>query len=1058
MKKKALRKDFYMEIKRSLGRFLSIFFIVAIGVAFFSGIRSGEPDMRLSGDAYFDKYNLMDIQVLSTMGLSDNDLNAIREVEGIEAVEGGRSVDMLCMDGDNQVVIHVMELTPTMNQVTLEEGRMPEAENECVIDVDFLEDSSFEIGDKLMFSSGTDDDVTDFLTQDQFTIVGAVSSPCYIAFTRGNSTIGTGSIGAFVCVPEESFSMKVYTEIFAKVKGADKLTAFTSEYDDAVEKVVDRVEEIKSEREAARREEVIVEAHEELDEAKIELADAEKELAEGKEKAEKELAEARQKIADGEAELANGRNELASAKSDLEANKAQIASSRQELKDGQAAIGPAREQLKAQENALVSKENQVIVLRHKYEALVSSGADDEETKAQIETMRAQVEQGEAEVAQARAQIEYGRQALDAQEAQITAGLAQLDEAEKQIADGERQISSAEAELASGEAELEDGRKEYEKGEKEAREEIKEGEEKLADAKKELAKAEAEVNDIGQPKWYVYDRGNLPEYDGYGENADRMRAIGEVFPVLFFLVAALISLTTMTRMVEEQRTQIGTLKALGYSRRSIAGKYLGYAFLATISGCIVGVLAGESTLPKEVLKSYSVMYKHMHEIVTPYNMDYALLASGAALACTLLATFFACYKELRAQSAELMRPPTPKQGQRVALERMGFIWSRLNFTWKATVRNLVRYKKRFFMTIFGIGGCMALLLVGYGLADSMTAIGKHQYGELQTFSGNVILDEEATQEQKDEVYHWFYGDIRTGAFTGTLLSQITMGNGDEWISADAFLNVPENKKEFEKFVLLQDRKTKEKYKLKDDGAIITEKVAVMLELEEGDTIYIRDDEKGDLPVKIAHICENYMAHYIYMTPAYYEEVYGEPMQANSIYYTDATGSLNVVEAIGQDVLKLDGTLSVSYTEDLRQQVEDMLATLGNVTGTLVGSAALLAFVVLYNLNNINITERKRELATLKVLGFYNNEVSAYVYRENIILTLIGSAVGVVLGLILHRFIITTVEVENVMFGRSINPISFVYGFLLTIGFSLFVNWVMYFKLKRINMVESLKSVE
>ena len=1042
MGKKALRKDFYMEIRRSLGRFLSIFFIVAIGVAFFSGIRASEPDMRYSGDEYFDEKNLMDIEVISTLGLTDDDIRAIEAVDGIEKAEGGYSVDALCTEGENQIVVHVMSLLPTMNEVQLEEGRLPEAEDECALDVDYLEESALEIGDTITLSSGTDDEITDSLKTDTFTIVGAVSSPCYIAFQRGSTTIGDGSINAFLTVPEESFSLEVYTEIYAQVEGAKELTAFTDEYDDHVEEVLDRVEAIKEDREDARYQEVVDEANETLEEARQEVSDAEKELEDGKAEAEEELADARKQLEDGRAELDDGKKELESSKAELE-------SSRQQLIDGQAELDRSAEELNSNIDALNEQIDTLNQAKEQYNALAASGQTDDVTLATMNALYTQIQEGEAQIADAQAQIESAR-------AQIEAGQAEINSGWEQIESGESQIAEAEQELADAEQELSDGWDEYYEGEAEAEQEIADGEQKIEDAKKELADAQEEINDIDRPDWYVYDRDHLTEYTGYGDNADRMRAIGEVFPVLFFLVAALISLTTMTRMVEEQRTLIGTFKALGYERHSIAAKYLGYACLATVAGCVVGVMFGEKVFPYIIINAYGIMYRHMGNIVLPYNMEYGLMASVAALVCTLGATFFSCYKELKEQAAELMRPPTPKQGQRVALERVGFIWKRLNFSWKATVRNIVRYKKRFFMTVFGIGGCMALMLVGFGLNDSISAIAVLQYDEIQQYDGNIILNEDASDEEKKEVYDTVSGEARVEDAAETLLTQITVGNGEDWY--DIYLNVPADVESFPEFVALQDRITDEEYFLDDSGAVLTEKMAKELGVEAGDTITIRDDEKGDMTVTVEHICENYMMHYLYMTPALYEKLYGEAPDYNSVYYRTDDRTTTEAEEVGEDILKLPGALSVSYTTDLEQQVDDMLVSLDNVIVVLIISAGMLAFVVLYNLNNINITERKRELATLKVLGFYNSEVCAYVYRENVILTLIGALFGIILGKILHQFIIVTVEIESVMFGRNINVISFVYGFLLTVAFSCFVNAVMYFKLKKIDMVESLKSVE
>lgn len=1042
MKKKALRKDFYMEIRRSIGRFMSIFFIVAIGCAFFSGIRASEPDMRYSGDAYFDNRNMMDIEVISTLGLTDDDLQAIEDVDGIEAAEGGYSVDVLSSEGDNQIAVHVMSLLPSMNQVQLEDGRLPEAEDECAVDVDYLNESSLKIGDKITLSSGSDDEITDTLKTDTFTITGAVSSPNYISFQRGSTTIGNGSVTAFIVVPEKSFALDVYTEIYAQVDGAKEMTAFTDEYDDRVQEVIDKIEEIKDEREQIRYDEIVDEANEALEDARQQVTDAEKELEDGKAEAQAELADARQQLEDAQAEVDSGRQELESSKQQLE-------SSRQQLKDSQAQVDQGQEKLNANIDTLNEQIDELNAAKEQYNALAASGATDDVTIATLNAMYEEIQKGESAVAQAQAQI-------DAAKAELESGQQQINSGWDQITQGEQKISDSEAQLADAEAEIADGWEEYYEGEAEAEQEIADGEQKIADAKEELADAEAEINDLEKPEWYIYDRSNLPDYTGYGENADRMRAIGEVFPAIFFLVAALISLTTMTRMVEEQRTQIGTLKALGYEKHSIAGKYLGYALLATVSGSVVGILFGEKVFPYIIINAYGIMYQHMHDIVIPYNLGYGLGAAAAALASTLLATILSCYKELREQAAELMRPPTPKQGKRVLLERVTFIWKRLNFSWKASIRNLVRYKKRLFMTIFGIGGCMALMLVGFGLKDSIFAIVDIQYGEIQLYDGNIILTDDATDEEKNNILTELDKDSAMTGSTEGLLTQISVGNGDEW--HDVYLDVPKDVEEFSEFVVLQDRITNEKYELDDSGAVLTEKMAKELDVKPSDTITIRDEDRGDLKVEISAVCENYMGHYLYMTPAYYEKVYGETPDYNSIFYKTADRITEEAERIGEEALALPGTLSISYTTDLREQVDNMLGALDEVIVVLIISAGMLAFVVLYNLNNINITERQRELATLKVLGFYNGEVAMYVYRENIVLTILGAIFGIILGKILHGFIIVTVEIESVMFGRNIDLSSFVYGFLLTLLFSLLVNGAMYFKLKKINMVESLKSVE
>ena len=1198
MKKKALKKDFYMEIRKSMGRFLSIFFIVAIGCAFFAGIRSSEPDMRYSGDAYFDRKNLMDLQVISTMGLTDEDVEAIEKLDGIEKAEAGYSVDALCTEGDNQIVMHVMSLLPSMNQVQVENGRLPEKSDECVVDADFLSKSTLKIGDRVTLSSGTDKPVTDSLKGDTFTIVGSVSSPCYIGFQRGSTTIGSGNISAFLCVPEESFCMEVYTEIYAQVKGAEKLTAFTDQYDQRIDSVMKEVEAIKEEREKARYNEIVAEASEKLADAEKEITDAEAELEQGKaeaqekltaareklENAQKELEQAKKELASSQAKIASSKEELEQAQKELNEPSGKIAAGEKELNEKSIALATFKEQkdtlqgqlaaleqqkeelsgqkttLEAQKRTLQEGQKNLLdtqavlqqqisrlkaekedlnaegirlseekeTLQKEYEELKSQyeASGDTEILKQVEAKKAQLDEVNAKIAENSAKIEQNKTLLETVESQmdpleeklvqmkngleqtetalekISAGLSeieagqeqmqtgltqmesyissgefqlqaareqlesgknqilsgqrQIEDARKRIADGEEQIQAGIKQIQDGETGLADGWIEYQDGERQANAEIADGEAQIADAKVQLADAKKEIEQIEKPTWYIYDRSHLPEYSGYGDNADRMKAIGEVFPLIFFLVAALISLTTMTRMVEEERTLIGTLKALGYSKKSIAAKYLGYAVLATLTGGIFGVMIGEKILPYIIITAYKIMYRHLPDVEIPYNLYYGVLACVAALLCTVAATIFSCMKELKEQAAELMRPPAPKQGKRVFLEYIPFLWKRLNFTWKSTVRNLMRYKKRFFMTIFGIGGCMGLMLVGFGLKDSISSIVPLQYEDIQLYDGNVILQSDVTMQEKQEVYEALEKNSQVVATAEDLLQKITIEH--DGVSKEVYLNVPENVEKFSDFVVLQDRTTKEKYQLTDKGAVLTEKMAKELGVSAGDTVTIKEENEKERTVKISQICENYMSHYLYMTPAVYKAAYGKEPKYNSIYYRTEGRTTKEAELVGEAALKLDGALSVSYTTELRQQVDDMLQSLDIVIVVLIISAGMLAFVVLYNLNNINITERKRELATLKVLGFYDKEVTEYVYRENILLTLIGSVFGMLLGKILHRFIIVTVEIDSVMFGRNINTISFVYAFLLTVVFSLFVNGVMYFKLKKINMVESLKSVE
>lgn len=1630
MKKKALRKEFRVEVKKSMNRFISIFFIVAMGVAFFSGIQSCAPDMRATGDAYFDQSRLMDVRVISTMGITEEDLEAIRAVDGVEHAVGSYMEDVYCGKTESETVLHVESLAGALNVPVVKEGKIPEQAGECFVDASFALANGYQIGDILDITVSSEEDSQ--LRRRAFQISGIGFSPNYISFERGSTTLGTGSIAAFVYVMPEDFDSEVYSTAYMSVAGARDTVSYTDEYNDLVDTVYDQLEDMSGLRCEIRYDDVMSEAQEKLDEArqevedgKQELADAKVELADGKAEAESELAEAESELTDGEQQLEDGKKELADAKKELEdgvkeledgeaeieENAVTLADARKELEEGKqslndgeaqyqsglneyqrsektakkelkkaqrqidagrkqlndgwkqyndgmaeitsgeaqlleaekqlaagqaeydaaydsavaqlqageqqwkegvaaleqnrkiyesgvqeltakqqefntgraqldaawsqyktgaaelaagqtayetgaaefaagqaayeagaaelaagqaayetgaaelaagqaayeqaaAAIAPlqtaydakaaqvqtlqgeydslvqekasleseltsveqrmselqsvyesgqtklnelkavqstkeaeyqtlhtqlnqkssdkadletekaAKESaynqlqqeienksknnedvtdLKAQANALQEeigtvsnkisalqgeidtlngnvntakseadaakaavsqKETELAANRTEYngldakrlelpaqisakteqvntkksgldtanaelaakkaeldavktplseqkaqldaaaalmaakkqeldgaaaqlaatKALLDKGAselaanktaldaaavqmtaaktylDEQEAKmtegkaaldagiAQLEGAKAQIDAGQAQLDTAKNQIDAGYAELEAAAAELAAGKAEIeknkadlaagkaelrkarktlkasekelkagqDEVDKgykelsnaekqlksarreldlgwaelrsgqsQIADGERQleegrqkladarteiadakeqIADAEKEIEENEQKIKDGWEEYEEGKLEAEQEIADAEQKILDAEQELldaeqeiADAQEEIDDLKMPEWYVDTRSVLPENSSMGENAERIASLAKVFPFLFFLVAALISLTTMTRMVEEERTQIGTMKALGYSKLDIASKYVKYALYATLSGSLFGILVGEKIFPWVVITAYNMMYEYMPPAIIPYHWEYGAVAALIALGCTLGATMSACGKALKSVPAELMRPPAPQKGKKVFLEYIPFLWSGLNFSWKSTVRNLLRYKKRCLMTVIGIGGCMGLLLVGYGLQDSIMDIGVLQYKDLQRYDAMVILDTDAPQEEQDAVIHQLQEDPMVESDGIYMMQREDLKSGESGKKWSVYVYVPQDMSTLQELFRFRDRESGEEYELTDEGAIITEKIAKEYNIKPGDDVILQRDGEEEISVPVAHITENYMSHYLYMTPGLYREIYGKEPEYNCLLYTAAEDRSNA-EEIGQKLLESDCILNITYTVSLEEQIAHMLTAMDAVMIVIIISAGLLAFVVLYNLNNININERRRELATLKVLGFYNGEVGAYVYRENVVLTILGAGLGVFLGKILHGFVITTVEVDACMFGRNINLDSFIYGTAFTVLFSVIVNFVMYFKLKKIDMVESLKSIE
>ena len=1355
---KALRKEFWMEIRKSKSRFISILLIVALGVAFFSGIQASSPDMRYSGDAYYDESSLMDIKVVGTMGLTSDDVSSIESIDGIESAEGAWSADVMCGEGQKQKVLHIESINDTVNKLDVQEGRLPEKSGEIFLDSTFASSNEYKVGDKVALREEGDSPV---LVTTEYTVVGTGRSPLYISFNRGNTTLGTGEVNGFGYVLPEDFDQEIYTQIYVTVHGAKGLTSYTDGYENLIAKIKDRVENIADDRcqirlaavKADAQEEIndaqkklddgkkeadekLADAKEELDkgekdledgrneyeDGKSQLEDAKTELADGKkqlEDAKTELADGKNQLEDAKAQLADGKSQLESARSQLSSSKSQLDTARSQLDDGWSQVNAAKaqladgqaqldsaqkqvtsglaeleenqktldenkakladgkaqieageQQLEAAKQTLTTKQSeldqskaeiiagqqqiestrtqlnvqkqqitdglsqvsageaqlqdgisalesakaqlmelqsQLEIVRASYKAaLENPDASQEEidilaaqvsaleeqeaavtqqiqaSEAQIESQRQQlaanrselesglatVEDGLSQLSQkeselnagleqitagqaqidagwiqiqeqentlaaSKAEIEAGEQELEKgqkqlkaakkklnkaqkeidsnaetlaagqaeldanvaklndneaqyasgleqynsgarqiaeNEAKLTSGEQEIAENEAKLADGEKEIADNEKKLADGEKEitdnvkklqdaakdlkkgekdLADGKKEYEDAKKDAEDEIAENQQKLDDAKKEL-------EDLEMPEWMVTDREALPEYTDYGDNADRLRNIGQVFPVIFFLVAALISLTTMTRMVEEQRTQIGTLKALGYKKSAIAAKYICYAFFATLLGSVLGMLIGEKIIPYIIITAYGIMYHNVANTISiDYQPGFALIASAASVVCTVGATLFASGKELQETPASLMRPPAPKEGKRVLLERLTFIWKHLSFSWKSTIRNLFRYKKRLIMTVFGIAGSMGLMLVGFGIQDSISDIAAIQYRELQHYDGMVIEDSDATEEEHAELFEYMKENEQIAHCNRVQMTKISAPKGSSSVSI--YLFVPESLSEFARDVTLKNRITGETYELTDEGAAISEKTASLLGLKVGDMIPLKKGDK-EYKVRVAVITENYMSHYLYMTPRVYEQTFGEKPEYENIVFTMQEDCKDDLEMAGSRILANPGALSISYTSSLASQVDRMLSTLDAVILVLIVSAGMLAFVVLYNLNNINITERQRELATLKVLGFYDGEVSQYVLRENVILTVLGIMFGAVFGILIHRYVITTVEVDAVMFGRNIKPLSFLYSGILTSIFSIVVNGVMHFKLKTIDMVESLKSVE
>lgn len=1027
---KSIKKDFRREIKKSLSRFISILLIVVLGVAFYSGIRSSMPAMQMTADAVYDKQNFMDIRVVGTLGLTESDLEAIREIEGVKQVEGTYTTDFLCLANSNEIVTKVISMPESINDVKVTEGRFPEKYNECVASAEFLEKSGFKTGDYVTLLTGTDDKVFDTLAAETFQIVGVGSTSYFLNGEMGTSTIGNGVVDGYIVIPREAYVTDIYTSAYITVAGAGELDGYSKDYNNIVDVVINKIQAIADRRCDIRYSEVRSQSNEMLEDAKNDYLEAEVTV-------QNELAEAYQELLDEEKlyeeERANW-EEKVNLVSNAEAN---LPLYRKQVADGE------KELAKAKEN------------------LTKLKADVDNAEAQYEEYANDPTKTEEQIKNAKDALLLAQGMYDLTAKTIESKEAELEKSKQDLAALEYAVANKGA-LIEGGTKLDEAKEKLDRGHEKYQIAKQDAEQELADAKVKLAEAEREINSMEIPVWYVLNRDANESYMSFKNDTQSIGAIGTVFPIIFFLVAALVALTTMTRMVEEQRTQIGVLKAMGYSKFTIIGKYIAYAGIASVIGSVIGVFLGEFTIPYLIVNAYKTSYYNLGEPVVKLNVVHALTASLAAILCTTLATLFACYKELRSVPAQLMRPEAPKAGRRILLERITFIWERLNFGQKAAMRNLFRYKKRFFMTIFGVGGCMALLLVGFGIRDSVFAMTNNQYGEIFKYDGIVSLDPTLTRAQRRAMM----SDISDiSDITDYLQANRTMvfasakNSNDLTDKKNAYMIVPRDTDKFEEYISIRDRASYlDELELSDEGVIITEKYANLLGVSAGDSIFIRLSESDAYPkeVKVVGVTENYIFNYIYMTPNLYQSLYNVSGETNVLLFKTAEAANT--EDISSRVLKIAGVNSVTMNEDETEKLHKVINSLYFIVALMIVSAAVLAFVVLYNLNNINISERRRELATLKLLGFFDGELNAYVYRENVVLTIFGTLFGTLIGILLHQFVMRTVETDIYMFGRELKPLSILISAVLTIVFALATNLIMYFKLKKIDMIESLKSVE
>lgn len=1068
-RKNRLLTDFIREVRHTYSRFLSILLLSALAVAFLVGLRATAPDMEYTADNYYDSHHLMDGYVMSTMGLTQEDLQALAQADGVDQVEGAWSVDATAVDS----IVSMRSMPEELNLLNVVEGRLPQQVDECVTEQMLLTALGLEIGDTLSVTLEEADQ--DSLTRTSYTIVGTVQSPLYVGTDRGSTTLGSGSIDAFVYIPGENFDLDVYTTAYFTGDGVEALNSYSQAYADQLSALVDNLDPLAQERASLRDEEVRSEAQKELDDARSELADAQKELDDAKKKLddaraeldsgwadyESGLATLEQEIKDGQAKLNAARSQLEESQTRYEQGKVDYQEGLAQYQDGQTAYEENLAQLDAQQEEVArGYEEYYDALKPfegtpMYDQMVEQLAPQ---KAQLDEASAQIQAGYTQLAQVKTQLEESKAELDAAQAQLKDAAQQLDTGWAEYQSGQQTLDQEEArgrsQLAQAKAELDDGEAEYQKG-------LEEYEQAKADAQPELEQAQADI-DQGQKdldamatcEWYVLGRDTNSGFVSYSQDAERVDNLSSIFPVIFFVVAALACLTTMTRMVEEQRTQIGSLKALGFSRLAISQKYIGYAFVASLVGGLMGLALGATLIPAVIANAFQIMYA-IPGLDYKMQLPLFVLAVLAAVACTTGAALWACLSTLIDTPANLMRPRAPKAGKRVFLEYIKPIWRRLSFTWKVTMRNLFRYQKRFWMTVIGIGGCTALIVTGFGLHESIFDVLDKQFDEISLYDATVGLDEDLTEEQKQGIENYLDGEEAVEDYMFTY--QQMMDASTTGTSYDVYLFAVDDVEEFGRFVDLRHRSDHSPVELDGSGVVIDEKLSELLDVSVGDTITLEGDQRVEAVV--ADITENYVYHYVYLTRDLYTQLYGEDYQNNVMLlaYQDGMG-VDVSNQTSETLMKMDGVASYSYIATIRDSFEDSMDAINYAVVIIIVAAAALAFVVLYNLTNINITERRSELATLKVLGFYDGETTAYVLRENVFLTIFGVILGLVLGRFLHSWMVLTVEVDLVMFGRTAPPYAYVLAAALTALFSLIVNVAAHFRLKKIDMVESLKTVE
>ena len=1013
--KSALLKDSIKEIKNTYKRFLSILVMAFLGVGFFAGMRAASPDMVDTIDQYYKESQVYDIKILSTLGLTNDDIDALSEIDEIENTVGTYETEGK-IEIDNKEIITKIMSVEKLNKPILLQGNLPKTQNECVVEDSFLTANHKSIGDTIEVevekTKNDEGEEVEYLNKNILKIVGTVKSPLYISRDRGTSSLGSGKIDYYIYVHKENIKAnEIYTNIYIKLKNSENYTTSSEKYEEYIAEVKEKIEAIKEEREKARHDKLV-------DIATRKVKEAEEKLNENKQNAQQQIEEAKQ-------EIENGKNKIEKAEFKLNSSKKEADT---KFKSAYNQIQMAKESIFQNETQLNQKEQeagqQITELEIKKQELQTQFDTIENNLTQLETQYNQIKDNPNISEEQKQMLENKIQMLKQSKQTIKAGIEQINNGittgKQEIENAKTQLQNAKNELTKKEKqyeatktatysslenakiEIEKSKAELEKGEKELEEKQEEFKDKIADAESKLIDSREKIANIENPTWYVLDRYSNTGYNSFIQDTESIENISKVFPIVFFMVALLISLTSMTRMVEEQRTQIGTLKALGYNKLQIASKYVIYAGLACVIGGVLGMSVGFVLLPQIIWTMYQMMYQMTDNIHISFNIIIGGMGLLLICVCIIGATIYAVLKELVQTPSTLMRPKAPKMGKRVLLEKIPFIWKRLSFSQKVTVRNIFRYKKRFLMTIIGILGCTALIVVGFGVRDSIRCIMPNQFEKVFNYDMQIGLKNGLEDEQKQKYIISLQEKTELEKVVETYMTSNIAKNQEN--EEDVQIIVPKEPKDLDEVINLTDVKTGEKVQLEENAICLTDKVAELLNVKQGDTITLKDSKDKERQVKISNIVENYVYHYVYMSRITYENLYGENYNTNMLFTKNNNLSEEQETNLATEIMNQSEVASISRNSSIMNLLDDTMKSLNYVVIILIVSAGLLAFVVLYNLSNVNISERIRELATIKVLGFYDKEVYSYVTRETVILTAIGIVLGLISGYFLNYFII------------------------------------------------------